>query len=251
MVPLSLALVDDNILLLQSLVTTLFWLSIILAAILVFRKELRTLLSSIKGAKVAGASFEFQNQRQTLEFYATLSAIFLDILSTQSPESLVQFFSRSSAEQLARFSLKYTKEIPTEEVDMELVKNAAYIVGRWGLTDKAIAFYDALLKDRPDDPYLLAYKGLALLEGSEDQIRDAVKIYSGLIKKFPRDPINWINRASARGLLGEYDEGLADLKRAHELGMQPDSFNSFPGIQELRKARAQKMDEILNVAATS
>src|SRR2546421_10662707 len=104
----------------QGIISDVFWLTIFLVAIIVFRRELRAVISSLASFKVAGASFELRDKRATLESYAILTDILVEILSQRdSAEKLSQFISDNSARQLAKFTLKYAREVPKEDKEIE------------------------------------------------------------------------------------------------------------------------------------
>ena len=79
----------------QALVSDGFWLAIFLVSAVLFRKELRLLLSSLASFKVAGASFELRDKRMTLEYYAILTNILVEILSQRDSAEKFYGFRRA------------------------------------------------------------------------------------------------------------------------------------------------------------
>ncbi len=227
----------------QGLISNSFWLVIFLAVVVVFRREIRLLLESLASFKIAGASFELKDRRATLEYYAILTNILVEILSQRdSAENIVQFISDNSARQLSRFTLKYSKEVPGEDKDVELLKNVALIVGRKGNVQEAVAFYDALLKQAPGDRDLLNLKGIMLQDsGTEEGMAKAQNIFDDLVKRYPNIGIYWYNRALLRSRLGKFDESMADLDRAIELDFhkRKPSMLSVRPLQPLRDNRPE------------
>src|SRR5437660_512872 len=155
-------------LVIQTIASNVFWLTIVVLAILLFRRPIASLLSSVASFKVAGATFELKDKKSTLEYYAILTNVLFEILSQRdSAEKLGGLLSNQSVQQLEKFSLKYAKDVATEDVDLELLKNVALIIGRRGQTAPALAFYDTLLKQRPDDRDLLNLKGIVCFGTTE------------------------------------------------------------------------------------
>src|SRR5271167_49273 len=95
----------------QLLISDGFWLAIFLVSTVLFRTELRLLLSSLASFKVAGASFELRDKRTTLEYYAILTNILVEILRQREfADKFYDFLSENSARQLAKFIQQYQKE---------------------------------------------------------------------------------------------------------------------------------------------
>src|SRR5437764_5406421 len=243
---LILALVNDVVL--QLITNDIFWLTIFLAAVLIFRRELRAIFGSVGRFKIAGASFELKDKRATLEYYAILSSILIEILSQRdSAEKFVDLLSIRSAQQLVKFSIKYVKEVQQEDTDTELLKNVASIISRWGQTRDAISFYDALLKQKPEDREILNMKGVALLQSNEgENFSKAEDLYNSLIKRYPLEATLWLNRAISKSFLGNFDESLSDLKRAIQLGIrdQAPEWQDYAAIKLLRDAKPQEFEEL-------
>ena len=104
-----------NDLVLQGLITNVFWLAILVVGVLVFRQELRGLIRFLSAVKVAGASFTLGDRRSTLESYAVLANILVDILSQrEAAPKARELMSRSNGYQLAKFLMKYEQEVPTK-----------------------------------------------------------------------------------------------------------------------------------------
>ena len=64
----------------QGIINTAFWLTIFLVAVFAFRQRLSDLLDSLASFKIAGASFTLKDKRSTLESYAILTDIFVELL---------------------------------------------------------------------------------------------------------------------------------------------------------------------------
>ena len=231
----------------QTIATNAFWLTVILVTILAFRKQIASIVGSVASFKVAGASFELKDRKATLEYYAVLTNVLLEILSQRdSAEKLTGLLSTHSVQQLAKFSLKYIEEVPSEDVDIELLKNVALIIGRRGQTQDAISFYDSLLKQKPNDPDLLNLKGIALLDSETKDVISAEQIFSDLIKRYPASSLYWYNRGCSRSLLEKFDECIVDATRAIELGVnsQHPAFFEDTGFRHLERSRPDEFKKL-------
>jgi tetratricopeptide (TPR) repeat protein len=232
----------------QGIISNAFWLIIFLTAIILFRKQLRDLLSSLAGFKIANAGFEFRDRKSTLEYYGILTNILVEILAQRdSAERFYQFISDASGRQLVKFLRKYTREVPDEDRDIEVLKNIALLVGRKGHYRDAIELYDSLLKQAPDDFDLLYLKARMLRDSRvEKEIAATEPIYEKLIKMNPRHSGVWFGRARTKSLLGKFDESLADLKKAFEFKYwkgTPDMFENDQ-LQPLREARPPEFETL-------
>jgi len=241
----------------QALVSDGFWLAIFLVSAVLFRKELRLLLSSLASFKVAGASFELRDKRMTLEYYAILTNILVEILSQRdSAEKFYGFLSENSARQLAKFIQQYQKEIPEEEKDVELLKNVALLVGRKGNYQVAISLYDDLLKRYPEDRDLLYLKARMLRDSRvQKNIEAAEAIYEELVSRYPSHGGIWFGRARAKSLLGKLDDSIHDLEKAITFGYWRNNPKMLEDsqLQPLGEGRPNEFDRLraeLNQAAT-
>ena len=110
-----------------------FWLVLILVAVLFFRIELKAILGSLGTFKVMGASFQLRDKRATLESYAILVNVLVEVLSErETAEKFYPVVSPHSARQLAAFARRYIDEVPVADRNVELIKNVALVVGRKG-----------------------------------------------------------------------------------------------------------------------
>jgi tetratricopeptide (TPR) repeat protein len=216
---ISFLLVSDVVL--QGIVSNVFWLTIFLVSIFLFHKELRSALGSLGSFKFASASFEFTDRKTTVKYYAIFTDIFVEMLSQRdSANKLAPFISQNGSRQLTNFALKYAKEAsPQVDKDFELVINVALVVGRKGNTEEAVSIYDALLKQAPNDRDLLNLKGIMLQNSLvTENIAAAEVIFDGLIKRFPSGRTPWFNRGINKSLSGKYDESSESLRKAIEYG---------------------------------
>src|SRR5215472_17119946 len=100
----------SNDLIVQNLISSGFWLSVVIVGIILFQDELRGLIRSLSAVKLAGASFTLGDRRSTLESYAILASILVEILSQREAAPKVRaLMSRASGDQLGRFLLKYER----------------------------------------------------------------------------------------------------------------------------------------------
>jgi len=217
----------------QSLVSDLFWLILIVVVIASFRNEIRNLLNSLGSFKVAGASFELKDSRTTIENYVVLTNIMIEALTQrESAVKIGDLISDLSVRQLGRFAIKYAEDVPDDAKQVELLKNIALIVGRRGDADSAIVFYDAILKQRPRDLDLLNLKANALSDSTfPDYVRQAEQIEDDLVAARPMEGRYRFNRALTRARLGKFDGALEDLKVAVEM----DYWKRRPDMLTLRE----------------
>jgi tetratricopeptide (TPR) repeat protein len=206
-----------DVVLLQ-IIAYIFWFGVALLVVIVFRREIRALVSSLTSFNVAGAHFELHDNKATIESYAMLSEIFVELLSSlEATEKLYPLITDRNAHRLAKFTLQYAAEVPKNEQDAELLKGVGNILGRKGLFNDAIQIYDALLIKTPNDLNVLNLKGLALLNtGIPQELERAKKIYNHLVTLYPRVDMVWFNRSLIHSLLGQYDAALADLEKSIE-----------------------------------
>jgi hypothetical protein len=204
----------------QSIASNIFWIIVCGTLVVTFREEIRNLLNSLGSFKVAGASFELKNSRATLEYHVVLTNIIVEILSRRdSAQKLIDLVSDTNVKQLARFAIKYSKDVPEDAKEIELLKNIAIIIGRRGSGHEALAFINALLKDAPHDNDILNLKANLLFEthDSEKQI-EAERIRDLLVVERPYDPGYRFNRALSKAYLKKDDEALSDIEKAMDLG---------------------------------
>lgn len=236
-----------DVVLLQ-IISYIFWFGLALLLVIVFNREIKALVGSLTSVNVAGAHFELRDNKTTIESYAMLSEIFVELLSSiDAAEQLYPMISDRNARRLAKFTLQYAEEVPKNEQDAELLKGVGHILGRRGLYNEAIQIYDALLKKDPDDFNVLNLKGVVLLNtGMPKEIERAKKIYDQLVSTHPREGMVWFNRSLAKSLLGQFDESLSDIERVIELDywkIDPELL-SDPLLSPLQNARSREFDEL-------
>jgi len=205
---------------LVAITSNLFWLILFSGVMILFRNEFRLLLRSLGRFKIAGAVFEIKEGTPTLEYYDIFAKILGEILAKRdAAEMFYEYISPSTARQLAQFILKYAKNAPEDEAEIEILKNVALLVGRKGNTVAAISLYDALLKQTPDDFDLLYLKGRILRDsGIKNNIVESERIYTKLTEKYKEHAGVWYGLARSRSLLGMLDESLEALSESVRLG---------------------------------
>ncbi len=238
-----------DVVLLQ-IISYIFWFGVALLVIAVFRKEIKSLLGSLNSFNVAGAHFELHDDKATIESYAMLSEIFVELLSSlEATEKLYPMITDRNAHRLAKFTLQYAAEVPQNEQDMQLLKGVGNILSRKGLFLDAIQIYDALLKKSPNDLDVLNLKGLALLNtGMPKEIERARKIYNQLVAMYPRVDLIWFNRSLTQSLLAQYEAAVADLEKAieFEYWRVNDRMLYDPCLQPLQKAKPKEYERLAN-----
>jgi tetratricopeptide (TPR) repeat protein len=223
-----------------------FWLVLILVVFLLFGRELKTILLSLGAFKVMGASFQLRNKRATLESYAILANILVEILSERgTAEEFYTFVSHDSARQLASFARRYIDEVAAEDRNVELVKNVALLAGRKGNYQSAIAICNELLKHEPEDMDILYVKARMLREsGIEENLTAAEGIYDKLMKRHSGHGEYWFSLARAEARLGKFSKSLHSLREAIDLGYEERSGDMLDSL-ELLPLREAKPDEFL------
>ncbi len=221
---------------LQTIVTNVFWLIILIVFVGTFRHELRNLLNSLGKVKVAGASFELKDSRATIEYYVVLTNIIIEILSKrESAEKLSDLISDLSVKQLARFALKYSREVPNDAKEIELLKNVGIILRRRGSSHEALSFLNALLKDSPHDPDILNLKANILADTDERSKQlEAETIRDQLVVTHPQNATYHFNRALSKAYFGKDSEVIADLRLALDLGF----WKKNPKFLEIREFKS-------------
>jgi tetratricopeptide (TPR) repeat protein len=217
---MALVLVSETIWL--TITNNTFWITLLLVIILSFRTQIKSVLSSLIRFNVAGASFELKDRKSTLESYAVLTKILLEVLKNRdSSMQILNRISPTSTHQLARFAIKYATEVPEEDRDVDLLKNIAFSLGQQQVIQSAINILDILIKQTPEDGDLYRLKAGVLLEsGVPANIVEAESIWDSLVMKHPRVPVFWYNRSTIKAHLQNYDESLASLEKTIDLGFQ-------------------------------
>jgi predicted Zn-dependent protease len=200
-------------LVLQGLISSVFWLSVFAIAVLAFRRELRGLLRSLTTLKVAGASFVLSDRKSTLESYAVLADILVDILSKPEAAPRVrELLTKSNGAQLAKVLVKYEDEVPEEDWNREFLRNAARVVGWTGHYDVSLKFFDRLLRKRKDDTDLLIVRADLLNDsGLAENLAKAKVEFEKLLGKLPNNP--WVRFSYATNLsrLGDHENCITEL----------------------------------------
>jgi tetratricopeptide (TPR) repeat protein len=220
-----------------------FWIIILGGIILFFRAQVRSVLSSLVRFNVAGASFELKDRKSTLESYAVLTKILLEALKNrESSKQILNHISPTSTHQLAKFAVKYATEVPEEDRDVDLLKNIALSLGQHQVIQSAINILDILIKQTPEDGDLYRLKAVVLLEsGVPANLVEAESIWDSLVIKHPKVPLFWYSRSTVKAHLQKYDEGLASLETAIELGFQKQIPHMLEAVdcKLLREARPE------------
>src|SRR5215210_1663198 len=208
----------ETVVLLQ-IISNVFWLILLVLIIVVFRRQLKALLDSLGRFDIAGTHFEFRDEKETLESYAVLSEVLLQILERrESVVPLVPLISDKSARRLATFTVQYAREVPEDDQELEMVLNVALLLGRKERYSDALEIAETRLKKHPNDLDANQQKALWLLSSRVPaKVRSADKILDRLVNLYPNYPSVWFNRALTSSLLGNYDQALSDLKQAIEL----------------------------------
>jgi tetratricopeptide (TPR) repeat protein len=201
---------------LQSLITSGFWLTAFLVFVIAFRTPVASIIGSLSKFSIAGATFELRDSTATLKSAVLLGNVLVDILSErESAEKFYSVVSQASAQQLVRFIQQYMDDVAPERQNVEMVKNVALLIGRKRQYQVAIGFYDKLLERYHGDADLLYLKARTLRDNGFPEA--AEQIYEELERKIPTHSGVWFGRARTRSLLGKFPESLSDLKRAIEL----------------------------------
>ena len=235
----------------QALITNGFWLAALLLVTTFFRRELRDLMGSVASLKVAGASFELKDKRATIESWAILTKIFVEILNQRgSAPHLAPYISNASARHLTRFALKYAKEAPDDDKDVDLLKSIAYLIGTKGNTPEALSIYETLLKKYPGDRDILNVQGALLINtGNEKYLSNAEKIFDDLVGRYPEVAMHWYNRGQCKSRLGKFDESLSDLSDAISRGYDRERLD-HTFFDDLENAKPDEFKKLLGRTIT-
>jgi tetratricopeptide (TPR) repeat protein len=209
---------------LAAIISDIFWLLILLLAVLLFRRELKALFGSLARFEIAGAIVELKDRQSSFEYYSAFTKILTDILSAkESAERFSGFISDSSARELARVIRESAIRVPEDDEQIEIQKNIALIIGNKRHTAEAIRVLDVLLRKAPNDKEMLKSKARFLRDsGTMKNIRKAARIYDDLLKnpQNQSDPGLYYHRAQTRVSLEQpqLDGAFEDLKQAIDLG---------------------------------
>lgn len=198
---------------------TVFWLIALGVVLFLFHGEIKMLLQSLGSFKVAGATFELKDRKETLQSYVLLAETLIDILSrSERIDALQQIVLPNQIEKLGVFAIKYTEEVGNGQWNEELLRNIAYLLLRFGRYSQSVKLYDALLVRRPNHVDLLNLKALALLTSRlDDNVSEARNILLNLVLRYPEvQPVRF-NFALAQSLLGDHDEVEKQISKLIEL----------------------------------
>jgi tetratricopeptide (TPR) repeat protein len=208
----------NEVVLLQ-LISSSFWLILVVLIIRVFRNQLKDILASLASFEIAGTHFNFRDKKATLESYAILSDVLLDILQTRGRTiELASFISEANTQRIRDFAFKYADEVDKDDQNLVLLKNIAAILARKERAQEAGKIYDVILEQIPEEVDANSLKAVALLNSRvPDNVRSAEQIYDRFLDRYPTWGVLWWNRALTRSQLKKYDQALSDLKRALDL----------------------------------
>lgn len=193
-----------------AIVSNAFWLVILISCIIFFRQEIRNGLNSLSSVDIAGSHLKLENRERAIRSFATLTNIFVEMLSDGDEHTkFTGMLSVSNAQQLNRFLKDYLNEVQMENWDLTLAKNVAHIAHRKGYILDSVELYKTLLKKNPDSPDLLESYGNVLLSLNPGE---AKKQFDELVKKYPGQDSYKYNRAMASLKSGDFDTAVADLK---------------------------------------
>ncbi|MBV5337613.1 MAG: hypothetical protein J0653_06620, partial [Deltaproteobacteria bacterium] len=172
---------------LLEIIKTVFWLMVFGTTLFFFQSEVKQLLQSLSSFKVAGATFELKDKKETIRSYVALAETLVDILSRgERLDELQKLLHPSQIEKLGLFALKYTKEVPAADWSEELLRNIAYLLLRFGRYKHSVELYDSLLSKRPDHVDLLNLKALALMTTRiPKNVKPAEELLSNLVSRYP------------------------------------------------------------------
>lgn len=201
-------------------IKALFWLIIIGIGIYTFKNEIRQLLQSLSGLKIAGATFELRDNKETLRSYVLLAETLIDFLSTSDQiEELHKLMHPSQIEKLGNFALKYTNEVPESEWNEALLRNVAHLLMRFSRFQQSINICDALLTKRPNDNDLLNLKAVTLMSSRiPDNVESAVSILSDIVARFPEADGCRLNLALSLSLLERGNEAVEQMYKLIDNG---------------------------------
>jgi tetratricopeptide (TPR) repeat protein len=202
----------NDVVMLQ-LTSSVFWLIIVGLIIVMFHKELRSLLRSVASLKIAGSSFEFSDKNETIKSNIILAETLIDMLSREEKiEHLKSILTAHQIEKIAAFAFKYSDEVESSKLNEEMLKNIAYLLLRFGRYEQAIKLCDVLLQRVPDHIRLLNIKALALITTRLDEkVAEALPILKSLLIRYPETGYIRLNYALANSLLLQHDEAFEHM----------------------------------------
>ncbi|OIQ84475.1 hypothetical protein GALL_336980 [mine drainage metagenome] len=205
---------------LLEIIKTVFWLLVFGATVFLFQSEVKQLIQSLSSFKVAGATFELKDKKETIRSYVLLAETLVDLLSRgDRMDELQKLLHPSQIEKLGTFALKYTKEVSEGDWSEELLKNIAYLLLRFGRYKHSVELYDALLSKRPDHVELLNLKALALMTSRlSKNVKAAEELLSNLVARYPEYVHIRFNLALALSLLERDDDAAQEMTKVIDYG---------------------------------
>lgn len=230
-----------------AIISNAFWLTILVICLISFRSEIRALLGSLSSVSIAGGHFELADKALTLRSYAILSNILLDMLANGSNnDKWMALMSPVSAQQLGKFAIKYLNEAKKEDLNLPLIRNIAYIVGRIGSPQDSLSLYDFLIEKNPGDPDMVNNKGLVLFSADP---AEAKKLYAGLMNESPGRTLYRYNYAISNLYLDNYDDAVKDLAIAFRQGYRDPGMETRPAIQKLARNKPEEYKKLIDLIA--
>ncbi|MGO8669757.1 MAG: tetratricopeptide repeat protein, partial [Desulfobaccales bacterium] len=116
------------------------------------------------------------------------------------------------------------KEVSKEDLNIDLVRNVAYIAYLKRQPSDSIDLYQMLLKIKPEDETLQHDYGYPLSQVHQDE---AIKLYKKLMQNFPGNPSHEYYLGITYIRLRNYEEAFAHLMNAIKAGFkEKEMFNS-------------------------
>jgi tetratricopeptide (TPR) repeat protein len=227
-----------NDVVLLSLIGNGFWLVSIGSTLLLFKKEIRSVLSKVGSVSIGGSQFTFENKNDEARAYADLSDVLLTILSARdSGEKLVTILNHDNALKLAKFAKKYIIEVKESDQNLELLRSIAVILLQKDFLDDALIITDQILKSSPQSTHYLNMKAVILLNRQkEGDLVESLKIQDQLTENHPTSASFTFNKGVVFVRLKRYEEGYEEIRRSIELGIvnEVPGYRNDPSIQILR-----------------
>jgi tetratricopeptide (TPR) repeat protein len=220
---------------------------VIFLILILFKKEIRLLLSSIGSFKIGSNNFEFRDKKAEAQAFADLSDILIDILSTRDSASRFKtLISYNNAQKLKRFCDKYIAEVNENSWNYELLKNCALILALRQFQNDSIKITEHLLKLLPNDIDCLNMLAIAYSSRKADgDLAESEKILSMVIEREPFSIQYLLNRAITRSEMKKIDDSLSDLKLIRKYGYIDDLTD--PAFQHIRAQQPDEWERIKNV----
>jgi len=200
--------------------TTAFWGITILIVLILFRNEIKRLISSLGRFNIGSNNFEFNDKKAEIQTYINLSDILIDLLSDSARGSQLKgLIDSKNAQLIKKFVMKYTEEISPKDWNLELLKNCALILSLRQFTNEALVLIEKLKKENPDDLDFLNLKAICYSNRKKGKdLENAEKIYSEIIDKAPYVIQYYLNRAITRSEMKNLDGAIQDLKDVRKMG---------------------------------